>query len=115
MRKLGRLNKKGDLAISTIILLVLGLMVMIGAIYLLATQKGFFKDTVGSFSDENNVDDVVLSCNSLVGNEQVYTYCCEEKKVNMGSEKIEKTCSDLVDEGFVGGRIGELDCSAISC
>ena len=111
-------NKSGiQLAISTIILIVLGVMVLIGLILLLATQTSFFSDVLDNFRSESNVDDVITSCNLLATGESLFSYCCEEKVVKLGKGKqdIRATCGELVDEDFIGGRIEELDCDGVVC
>jgi len=111
-------QKKGvQLAVSTIVLIILGILVLIGLIFLLATQTSFFSDVLSNFRSENNIDDVVTSCNLLAGSESLFAYCCEEKivKLGRGEDDMAATCSDLVDEDFINGRIGILDCSRIGC
>jgi len=104
------MRKKGELAISTVILLILGLFILVAAIFLVSTQKAKFSDVINVFYGGANVDSVVESCNGFVESEQVYSYCCEKKKVRTDDETFEMTCFELKDEGFVGGRIYGIEC-----
>jgi hypothetical protein len=114
--KIGHPQKRGmEMAISTIIIIALGLLVLVGTLYMLIAQKGIFKESVDVVSSDNNVDELVLSCNDLVGMEKYFSYCCEEKTANTGKETFEGSCFELKENGIFGGRIQELDCSTTSC
>ena len=111
-------KKRGmEMAVSTIILIVLGVLVLVGLLFLLTTQTTFFSNFLATIFSKTNVDQVVGSCNSLASTNSVYSYCCEEKEVKLGGaqENLELTCDELRDEDFIGGRILSLDCSGTSC
>jgi len=108
-------RKKGELAITTIILIVLGMLVLIGVIFLLTTQKAHFSDFVNMFRSKSNVDNVVSSCNALVSSESFYSYCCEKKNVRVSGDEFELTCEELKEKDFISGRIKSLDCSGQIC
>jgi hypothetical protein len=104
-------NKRGfEIAISTIVLLILGLVVLIVLILLFTGQaQRFLNYLSGSASD---VDDAVSICNSQTFETQSYAYCCEKKKVQIQGEKLELSCMELSE------RIGRIDfknCSSVFC
>ena len=109
------MDKRGiQLAIHTIILIALGILVLMALIFLLFNQTSFFSDFLESFKGKTNVDDVILGCNSLVESEQIYAYCCEEKKIVTASKEFNLTCDELREKDF-GGSVKDLDCSEIGC
>ena len=86
------MNKKGfQLAISTLVILVLAVVVMIGLI--LAFTGGFerFMDSIRGYSG-SDVDGVSKVCQTQCNLDQINSFCCEEKK--LGREEV--TCLDEV-------------------
>ena len=104
-----------QMAITTIILIVLGVLVLTGLLFMLANQIGFFKEHVDVA--ENNVDIVVNACNLLITSESLYTYCCEKKKVSLGggSTEVEASCDEANKLDWSSGRIETMDCSDVNC
>ena len=75
-------NKQGvELAITTILLIILGVAVATILIVILNSQTSVFSDFIDSFRGKSNVDEVVVGCNSLASTESYYEYCCEKKEV----------------------------------
>lgn len=107
--------KKGmQLAIGTIILIILGIMILIGLLFMLNKQTGFFSSFLKN-SGESNVDVVISMCNSLVDSGNSYAYCCEKKKIVFVDKELELTCFEFSQlEGFED-RVKILDCSSLSC
>lgn len=105
-------GKKGfELALNTIILIVLGMMVLIALLYMLNVQTGFLSSFIKS-SGKSNVDVVVEACNSLASNQQAYSYCCENREVVLKDKtKINGACSELKTKF----SIQSFDCSQTSC
>jgi hypothetical protein len=104
-------SKRGfELAINTIVIIVLGLLVIAG-LFLLFTGEArkFWNYVSGSGSD---VDDAVTICNSQISGLQDYAYCCDKKKVEIGGENLELKCWELKER--VGG-VEFLNCSSVSC
>lgn len=111
-------RKKGVvLSIETVLLMILSIAVLTILIIFLNARTGFFTDFIDSFRSKTNVDDIVTSCNLLATRESLFTYCCEDKVVEFGKGKqdVRASCSELVDEDFISGRIDELDCGEIVC
>tara|TARA_Y100000310_G_C20219536_1_gene595108 strand:- start:217 stop:561 length:345 start_codon:yes stop_codon:yes gene_type:complete len=112
------MNKKGVvLSLETVLLIVLSISVLTILVIFLNSQTGFLSNFIDNFRNKVNVDDIVVSCNSLVATERSYNYCCETKKVIFDKEKpaLKLTCDALRDEDFISGRVGGLDCSATIC
>ncbi len=107
--------KKGmQLAIGTIILIILGILVLVGLLFLVNKQTGIFSSIIQS-SGETNVDVVVSMCNSLADGENSYAYCCEKKKIVFVDGEVDLTCFEFSQlEGFED-RVNSLDCSSFSC
>ncbi len=112
---MGMRDERGmQMAISTIILIVLGILILMGLTFMLVGQFGLFKSKVIS-SDESNVDSFVSGCNLLAQSEQSYSYCCDIQTVYAGDRELEVSCSESIEFDWVGGRISRLDCSLIGC
>ena len=87
-------NKKGmQLAISTLILMILGILVLIGLITILFMGWGDFKTQIKVIlgSDMAKAEkNCKLQCNL----ENSYDYCCEKKSI----QETEYTCLELLNE-----------------
>ena len=85
------LNRKAfELAISTLILIILGIFVLIGIIY--AVTNGFetFKSSTDPFLDTTQSSAVKQACSLACQSQDKLTYCCREYKI--GETNI--TCTD---------------------
>ncbi|MBT3578183.1 hypothetical protein HN630_04850 [archaeon] len=103
-----------QMAISTIILIILGIAILVGLIFMLVTQTGIFSDYLGTVQSETNVDTVASACDNLVLSNQNYAYCCEVKEVVTTTEDLRLTCDEFVGRNFVSDS-RSLNCSAVSC
>lgn len=108
-------NKRGlELAIGTVVIIVLAVLVLIALLVIFDRQTGIFSDFLANLMGKTNVDTLVTSCNALATQNSVYEYCCVEKKVKYKADgKIieeELTCKELEDKSFVGGMISKLNC-----
>ena len=111
----GRYGKKGfELTINTIILIVLGILLLTGLLYLLFNQEKFFQDSLEEVSEKSNVDLIISNCNSLVDRESYFSYCCEKKDIVTDDEEFSLTCFEIKQESF-GERVRGLDCSETEC
>ncbi len=111
-------NKRGmELAVNTLVIIVLSILVLIALLLIWNQQTGIFSEFIGDLIGKTNVDSLVVSCNSLASQNAVYEYCCAEKKARYKSEgkiiKEELTCSSLVEKSFTSGRINKLNCENI--
>ena len=103
-----------QLAIHTIILIVLGLAVLIGLLYLFVTETSFFKEVIKDTRSDSNVDLIVTKCNSLVETGGVYSYCCDGIEVRRGDWIQELTCEGLRNQEF-GKDVQRMDCDWVVC
>ena len=99
-------DKKGmELSITTIILLVLGILVLIGLILAVSMGWDNFKTQIGAILG-SDVAQARKTCDVQCSLDNSYDYCCGEKEVN--DDLL--TCSDsLLDVDC------EIDCSVVSC
>ena len=98
------MNKKGfELAISTIILMVLGMLILIGLALLLTGQFKDFQEKIKGYSG-SDLDEVngVCEYQCVAGHKE--SFCCEEKKLG----KLKITC---LDERVSSGC--EIDCGGV--
>ena len=103
-----------QMAISTIILIILGIAILVGLIFMLVTQTGIFSDYLGTIQSETNVDVIASACDNLVLSEQSYSYCCEVNEVVTTTGDLRLTCDEFVGRNFVSDS-RSLNCSAVSC
>jgi hypothetical protein len=111
-------GKKGlEMAVTTVILIILSISVLTLLVIFLNSQTGFLARWFKTQTTESNVDAVVSSCNNLVMIESVYAYCCEKKEVRFeaGVASVRVTCSEASSADWSSNRIQKLDCLAMSC
>jgi uncharacterized protein YxeA len=113
---LSKKDKKAmELAIGTVVIIVLAILILISLLVFWNSQTGIFSDFLENLAGKTNVDAIVTSCNSFVTRSAVYDYCCVEREVkyevdgSLIEEKI--TCKALADKP-IGERINKLDCEA---
>ena len=95
-------NKKAiQLAISTLILLILGVVVLIGLIAMLVMGWEDFKTQIGAVLG-SEISQAKKVCKIQCELDNNYDYCCEEKQAGRCSDEILKTDC-------------EIDCFAVSC
>ncbi len=101
------MNRRGfELAISTLILLILGIVVLIGLVVFLQGGFGRLKSTSEPFLSTAETSAVREACRLACQGNDKLSYCC--KNVTVGKEKI--LCSDSRLELDCS-----LDCSGFSC
>jgi len=108
-------DKRGfELAISTMVIIILGLVVLIFLILFFTMGSGSFLEKMKSYFSYSNVDSFIQGCNVFVDSGQVNAYCCDSKKIRYmdDGEKVEEvlSCSELFDMGF---EIKELNCDGV--
>lgn len=85
------MNRRGfELAIGTLVLLILGVMFLIGLIYILTDGFSTFSRSTNSFLDSSEASAVQGACRLACESQNRFTYCCREFKVNDANV----TCSD---------------------
>lgn len=99
-------NKKGlEMAISTIILLILGIIILIGLITMLIMGWSNFKMNIGAILG-SEIAQAQKMCEIQCSLENNYDYCCGEKII----KGTNYTCEDsLMKTNCI------LDCSEVKC
>lgn len=98
-------NKKGlEMAISTIVLLIIGLAVLIGLILLLRNGILGFNQGTKPFLENAEASAVKSACELACNSENKLTYCCgnftvSNKKIKCADGRLEVGCG-LSCEGF---------------
>jgi len=111
-------KKAMELAIRTIVIIVLAILVLVAVLFIWNQQTRIFSDFLKNLAGKTNVDSLVTSCNSLVGRGSVYEYCCVKREVRYeeaGQLREETlTCYQLSEKSF-GERINKLNCQEAGC
>ena len=101
------MNKKGfEMAVSTIVLIIIGIAVLIGLILFITKGFGWWKAGIDPIGNAGNVGAVREACGISCRAEDANTFCCEKFKV--GGRNV--TCLDT----SLGVECS-LDCSAVQC
>ena len=106
-RSVTTMNKKGmELAISTLILIVLGIAILIALIFSITGGFDKFKSSTNPFLDSNEAQAVKIACQNACNNNVKITYCCNQYEVGdlnlfCNDSKLEIPC--------------DIDCSEFSC
>ena len=96
-------NKKAmQLAISTLILIVLGILVLLAIIYAVTDGFDFLRSTTGAFLNSEQVKAAIQICQDACASQIPLTYCCQEFDYKEAKFK----CTD--------SRL-DLECPAINC
>lgn len=112
-------DKKGlELAINTLVIMVLAIVLLAFLVVFFTGTAGNFMDKIKSYFSYSNVDNVVESCNILSSTNSQYSFCCEKKSVKYyeDGEKREGefSCNELTDKSF-GGNVEKLNCGELNC
>jgi hypothetical protein len=117
MMKRKVMDKKGlEMAINTIVILVLSIMVLIFSVLFFTGAGNNFLSKIGVYQDDFNVDAVIDNCNFYVDTDAEYSYCCEKKNVKYledGEKESGKFNCLEVNERF--GGVGTLNCEKVNC
>jgi len=107
-------SKRGlEMAISTLIVIILSIMVLIALVFVFSKSTGGFKDRVFGFFSNSNVDDVVRQCNSEAEQERYFDYCCANKTIKISSKvKFENTCFNISNENYASEMVS-LNCGGV--
>jgi hypothetical protein len=105
-------NKRGQgMSISTVILLILGLVILV--VLILGFTMGWKK--ILPFVSGNNLDGIKNSCSIACSTNQVYDFCGVKKEVKDGTNpKFEATCNELATNSvYVARSYGITECSGL--
>lgn len=113
-----REKKAFELALNTIVILVLAILLLLFAVIFFTTSSGSFIDTVKSYFSYSNVDSIVQRCNLLADSNSANSFCCEKVEVKYyidgKKEKGVFSCRDLFDKK-IDNRIKDLNCMEVKC
>ncbi len=107
-------GKKGfEMAISTIVLLILALILLIALITAFVATNKNFVETIKAYFSSSNVDTIKTQCNNLALSNGGYEYCCEEELIKLSSkQEFEMTCLNASMQGW-GSEINTMDCGEV--
>jgi hypothetical protein len=84
-------EKRGlQMAITTIIMIILSIAILTILIVFLNSQTGFLSKWFKTQTTQSNVDAVISACDGLVISGSVYAYCCEKKEIVFGTNEAGK-------------------------
>lgn len=101
------MNRKAiEMAITTLILIVIGVLVLIGLIYAITGGFKTFSSSTKPFTDTTTSTAIKLACTQACDNSDRLTYCCEDypiddMNIKCNDQRLELGCS--------------LDCTSFSC
>lgn len=102
-----KMNKKAfEMAISTLVIIVLGVVLLIGLILAITKGFDFFNTSSKPFLDTTQASSIKQACILACSNEDKITYCCEEYEIDDSEIK----CTDTRLEVNCG-----LNCSGFNC
>lgn len=108
------INKRAQgMSISTIILLILGLVILV--VLILGFTIGWQK--IVPWIGSNNLDTLKNSCSTACATTSTYDFCSMKRTVKDGvNDKFDSTCLELSANPIYSNRgYGIETCSAISC
>lgn len=113
-------DKKGvEIAISTVLIIILSLAVLSILLIYFNTQGGIFSSKLKEQTSQSNVDSFVSSCNSLLDLESYYSYCCDEKEVKFYDgedlKSVKISCFESREYSWSKERVGLYECSSFNC
>jgi hypothetical protein len=100
-------NKRGmELAISTVVVIIISVLVLIGLAYAVSYGFSYFKESVDDSSSGAELTEIKASCNLHCINENGGDYCCEVFEYEGG----ELGCEDALV-----GLDCEINCGDFEC
>lgn len=113
-KRVGMRGKRGfEMAFGTLVTMILAVILL--ALVIVFFTGGFnkFKDKIGGFFSDSNVDIVVDSCNRLIAQEAKFDYCCVNKTIKVSSKQNYNMPCLLASNYSWGARIDKIDCSGV--
>lgn len=105
-----------EIALTTVILIVLSMAVLTILFVYFSERAGIFIREVEEYTPKSNLDSFVGACNLLVSRKAEYSYCCEKKEVVLSeNNSVVLSCGDAALKDWGRGRIKELECSQVKC
>ena len=100
------MDKKAlDLAISTLILIVLGILVLIGLAYVLTDGFSTLKSSTKPFLDTTQASSIKQACSIACTSEDRLTFCCrnytiDSQDIKCFDSRLEINCNTLNCDNF---------------
>ena len=102
-----KMNSRGfDIAITTIVLIIIGIAVLIGLVFFIKNGFSFFKAGTDPILKTQSLEATRQACELVCRSENVFAFCCES--ISMNDEEV--FCNE--DRLNVGCNI---DCSKVVC
>ena len=99
-------KKAFEMTISTVVLMVLAVVLLIGLVLFLTNGFKSFQSSTDPFLDTARSSSIKQACSLACQNEDKLAYCCQEyeideQKISCGDERLEVDCN--------------LDCAGFEC
>lgn len=102
-----KMNSKGfDIAITTIVLIIIGVAFLIGAIFFVKNGFSFLKSGTEPILKTQGIESTKQACDLVCRSENSFAFCCNPIKMN----EDEVYCSD----SLINSKCN-IDCSSIVC
>ena len=102
-------KKAQNMSLTTILIMVLGVVVVVLLIWGFSVGWGNFWDTVNPFASKSNIDNIKSACALACSAGGASDYCSLVRDVKMPDDsKLKGSCATL-------GPQGVASCSAVSC
>ena len=107
-------GKRGmEMAFNTIIALIIAIILLVTIIVFFTGGFNNFKEKIGSFFSDSNVDLTIDSCNRLVSMGASFDYCCVNKTIKISAkQKYDLPCFRASNYTW-GAKIDKLDCNGV--
>ena len=94
-------KKAFEMAISALVIIILGVMVLVGLILVFTGSINIFKSSTKPFLDVAQSSSLKEACSFACGNSDSLTYCCQEytidsQKVKCDDKRLNAPCDNLI-------------------
>jgi len=106
-------NKRGQqMTLTTLILIILGLVVLVLLIFGFNTGFGKLFEKIKGIGGTSNIDSIIQECAFACSSQGVYAFCEENRVAEFGGDKVDLpgTCTS-----FIGTDVKVVSCPGLSC
>ena len=107
--------KRGEMSIGMIIAIIIGVVILVFAIYAITTYKGELNTELDNTISDSTVDDLVLICNDEAQMDRISSFCCDQKTLVTETLNQETTCNEFAAMNISNNRITNLNCDTVVC
>jgi hypothetical protein len=105
------MKKRGlELTVSFFVLMTLGIIVLIGLILLFTGRLHIFSGILKETEQKNNLDLMIVSCNSLSSSQQEFAFCCEKREFEFQEQVFKMSCKEIREKGIDSGKLNDFSC-----